>query len=266
MPLIFGTEAPTLWTSDYADITGVQYEFPERYQAYVQPGDRFIYYRGSRSGAAGYFGDGVVGDIKHSAKPAHLIAEVNDVVLYDELVALKDSAGNYYETGSTKGTNWANGVRRISDGAFERITGFAVPIDSTDTNVAAGWASPEHTRLMERYAVEVAMQLLADEFGGPAVTEMPPGNPGYDIEVTMSDGPLHVEVKGTILSAPAFHLSEGQRAHAALMGERFRLIVVYAISLASSTHEVASCSGTDLPTCVTLRPAAWSGVLRVSPS
>ena len=44
---------------------------------------------------------------------------------------------------------------------------------------------------------------------------------GYDIEVVLAAGDLHVEVKGTILPAPAFHLSEGQREHAELMGERW---------------------------------------------
>lgn len=261
MPLIFGTEAPTLWDSDYADITGVQYEFPDRYRGAVKQGERFIYYRGARSGASGYFGDGVVGEIRPSTKAAHLVALVHDVVLYDEVVPIKDAAGNYLETGSTSGTNWANGVRRINDAAFGIITGSAVPRDSTDTDVAAAWASPEHTRKVERYSIAVAMTMLADEFGASAVSEMPPCNPGYDIEVQTDAAPLHVEVKGTILPGPVFHLSEGQRSHAELLGERFRLIVVYAIDLAASTHEISWCSGADLPAQATLRPAAWSGVL-----
>jgi hypothetical protein len=43
-------------------------------------------------------------------------------------------------------------------------------------------------------------------------------------------------VKGTILPDPAFHLSEGQRQHAALRGEGFRLIVVYNVRLGTGTH------------------------------
>lgn len=261
MPLIFGTEAPTLWDSDYADITGIQYEFPDRYRGAVKPGERFIYYRGARSGASGYFGDGVVGDIRPSSKSAHLIALVHDVVLYDDLVRIKDGSGNYLETGSTRGTNWANGVRSISDETFEVITGSAVPQDPTDTDVAAGWASPEHTRKVERYSVKVAMAMLTAEFGAGAVSEMPPGNPGYDIEVQVAPEALHIEVKGTILPGPVFHLSEGQRSHAELMGERFRLIVVYGIDLTQQTHEVTWCSGAELSYRATLRPAAWSGVL-----
>ncbi|MBM6403522.1 DUF3883 domain-containing protein [Phycicoccus sp. CSK15P-2] len=262
MPLIFGTEAPTLWDSDYADITGVQYEFPDRYRASVRPGERFIYYRGSRSGANGYFGEGVVGQIRSSAKPEHLIAAVHDVVLFEELVPIKDDRGSYLETGSTKGTNWANGVRRISDETFERIVESASPTPPDDAPTSSvGWASPEHAQKVERYSVEVVMGLLAAEFGNKAVREMPPGNPGYDIEVLGHDGTLHVEVKGTVLPGPVFHLSAGQRRHAELLGDDFRLVVVYAINVAAKTHAVTSCRGDELALQARLEPASWSGVL-----
>lgn len=247
MPLVFVTDAPTLWESDYADIVGMQYEFPEQYRSYVLPGERFIYYRGSRGRAAvGYFGEGVVGDIRPSARPAHLIAKIHDVLLYDEAVEIKDAAGNYWETGSTRGTNWANGVRRISDEVFEAITGAAGGVHPKINLPVPVWQTPDpaHASAMELYAVSVAMSLLADEFGAAHVREMPVNNPGFDIEVSRPSGPLHVEVKGTILPAPVFHLSEGQRKHAELLGDRFRLVVVYQIDVKQRTPG-AELPGTD---------------------
>lgn len=266
MPLVFVTDAPTLWESDYADIVGLQYEFPEQYRAYVLPGDRFLYYRGSRGsarGAVGYFGEGVVGDVRPSGKPGHLIAKVHDVLLYDDAVGIKDAAGNYRETGSTRGTNWANGVRRISGDVFEAITGAAGSTRQTTEAIAPTWqrADPAHASAMEHPAVGVAMSLLADEFGASHVREMPVNNPGFDVEVTLPSGMLHVEVKGTVLPAPVFHLSEGQRKHAELLGGRFRLVVVYQIDVKQRTHQVLSCSGPVSAEKATLQPASWTGVL-----
>jgi len=105
------------------------------------------------------------------------------------------------------------------------------------------------------------MELLAAEFGPDNVKEMPAGNPGYDIEVTTAAGALHIEVKGTVLPDPVFHLSEGQRQHAILQGELFRLVVVHAINAGAKTHLVTTCRGDQLERAAHLEPAAWSGVL-----
>jgi hypothetical protein len=67
---------------------------------------------------------------------------------------------------------------------------------------------------------------------------------------------LHVEVKGTVLPAPIFHLSEGQRQHADLLGDRFRLVVVYQIDVRQRTHQVLSCSGPLSIDKATLQPAS----------
>lgn len=267
MPLVLVTDAPTLWESDYADIVGKQYEFPEQYRTYVLPGERFLYYRGARGrarGAVGYFGQGVVGDVRPSSKPGHLIAKVEDVLIFGAAVDIRDPAGKYWETGSTRGTNWANGVRRISEDVLQAI---AVAAGSTAEATEVGvstWqrADPAHASAVERYAVGVATSLLEGEFGRAHVREMPVNNPGFDIEVTRPDRPsLHVEVKGTVLPAPVFHLSEGQRQHAALLGDRFRLIVVFGIDVSRRKHHVLSCSGPLGPDKATLQPASWTGVL-----
>lgn len=267
MPLVFVTDAPTLWASNYADIVGVQYEFPERYDGLVASGERFLYYRGSRGAGqvgAGYFGQGIVGEIRASAKPNHLIASVHDVELFADAVSIKDGLGNYFETGTTSGTNWANGVRRVSDLAYDAIM-LAAERSPEPARPGPGFAPPAHASAMERYSVQVILDLLADEFGETSVSEMPTNNPGYDIAVTLPTGDLHVEVKGTVLPVPAFHLSEGQRRHAAMLGEHWRLYVVYAIDTLRHAHEVMRCSGAQLAAWGNLQAEAWTGVL-IEPS
>ncbi|GAB4066196.1 hypothetical protein GCM10028777_18110 [Angustibacter speluncae] len=271
MPLVLVTDTPTLWESDYADIVGIQYEFPEQYRSYVLSGERFLYYRGSRGrgrGAVGYFGEGVVGDVHASRKPGHLIARVHDVQLFDTAVDIRDPGGNYWETGTARGTNWANGVRRIGEDVFEAISGAAasagVPTEPIDPTLQRG--NPAHASAIERYSVDVVMSLLAAEFGADRVREMPVNNPGFDIEVKLVDAAsLHVEVKGTVLPAPVFHLSEGQRQHAELLGDRFRLIVVHEIDVRRRTHQVSSCAGPLGLDRATLQPASWTGVLTAAP-
>lgn len=261
MPLVFVTDAPTLWESEYADITGVQYEFPARYRDLVAEGDRFVYYRGSRGAAlgAGYFGEGIVGKVIDSDRPNHLLAAVHDVALFAQVVPIRDPTSNYYETGSQTGTNWANGVRRVSDIRFNTI------LDTADTSESPrsgpGFADPAHTSAMERYSVDLVIAMLTDEFGSSAVHEMPANNPGFDVEVRRPAGDLHVEVKGTVLPVPAFHLSEGQRQYGRLRGDNWRIYVIYAISSSNATHRVTWCTGRQLDAWGNLTTQSWRGTL-----
>lgn len=265
MPVVFVTDAPTASGHKYNDVLGKQYEFPQRYRNLVHMGDTFIYYRGSRGsadGSAGYFGAGVVGIVRESSDPTQLVAEVHDVELFDEPVPIKNPDGAYWETGSAKRTNWQNGVRRISDDVLSGVqSAAAVPAWPLAPLASPGsaFASPAHASALERYSVRVAMELLADEFGAAAVKEMPPGNPGYDVVVERAGADLHVEVKGTILPDPVFHLSEGQRQHAAALRADFRLVVVYQVSLGQGTHKVVVMDGPLDSAKVDLQPEAWTG-------
>lgn len=262
MPVVFVTDAPTLWDNDYADITGVQYEFPDRYRNLVAEGDRFVYYRGSRGAAlgTGYFGEGIVGEISNSGRPDHLLVELHDVALFAEVVPIRDPNDNYYETGSKTGTNWANGVRRVTDAQFEAIMTAAGGTSDLPRS-GPGFADPAHASAMERYSVNAVLSMLRAEFGWSLVHEMPVNNPGYDVEVRLPTGAMHVEVKGTILPAPAFHLSEGQRKHGELRGDDWRLYVVFGIDVPGHRHQVEWCSGTQLAARAHLAPESWRGVL-----
>ena len=262
MPLIFASEAPTLSEVNYLDVYGVHYEFPAQYRAYIAKGDQFVYYRGARAGGSPvYLGHGIVGDVDMSPTPDHFLALVHDVITFDKPLPAKTPSGDYLETGSPKGTNWANGVRRISFDTFEMIRRGA---EGPPVAASAHAVSPAHASTMEAYSVAVVVQLLSAEFGAGEVSVMPPNNPGFDIEVATPDGPLHVEVKGTILSAPAFHLSEGQRLHAERMQQHWRLCVVYGIDTKAGTHAVEQCDGGELATAAVLVPQAWTGILKSS--
>lgn len=265
MPIVLVTDAPTASGHRYDDVIGKQYEFPQRYAEMVVPGDTFVYYRGSRgtsSGRPAYFGSGVVGEVRDSASPGHLIAGVHDVDLFHEPVPAKAADGTYIETGSSRGTNWPNGVRRIPGAVLERILHAAPAHVKPGAPLAEAlhvFASAQHASAMERYSVQVALEELGNRFGLGSVREMPPGNPGFDIQVDATDRQLHVEVKGTVLPDPVFHLSEGQRQHAAALRSDFWLVVVYQVNVGHGTHRVAIVEDPVSGGRLELQPAAWTG-------
>lgn len=264
MPLVFVTGAPTASGHSYNDVLGEFYEFPTRYRGAVQTGEVFVYYRGVRetSGAgAGYFGAGVVGRVFAATEPARLVAELHDVRFFSSVVGLKDPRGAYLETGETKGTNWPNGVRRLSEDAMRRILASAESLSPSPrlSSGIAGRAEPALASALERFSVGVALARLRTRFDGAVITEMPPGNPGYDILVRERTRELHIEVKGTVLPDPVFHLSEGQRRHAELKADRFQLYVVYDVNLTSKHHRLAIVGGPLLPAKVDLDASKWRG-------
>lgn len=268
MPLILATGAPTASDHSYNDILGKQYEFPTQYRKLVVAGEQFVYYMGRRGSASGhpvYFGSGVIGQVTPSSTSEQLIALVHDVEIFDKPIIAKTPDGTYLETGSSKPSNWTSGVRRIDDQALTRILGGASgaagkwsPSDGAPLG-RSPYARSEHAIAIERYSVDLALAILADEFGESAVKEMPPGNPGYDILVSRGVEDLHVEVKGTVLPDPVFHLSEGQRKHAEARGANFRLIVIFDVDRKAMTHQVAVLHGPLDATKVDLQTETWTG-------
>lgn len=142
-----------------------------------------------------YLGDGIVGEVRASTNPGLWVARVLDVTTFAEPLPFNDPNGDYWESGSMTPSNCTNGVRRPSDEVFARIVaaGMGATSDTGAIGAAGFHADAKHAKRMERYSVEVAMELLGTEFGEANVKEMAAGNPGFDIEVSTPGGALHVE-------------------------------------------------------------------------
>jgi hypothetical protein len=117
------------WLDDpgYLDVEGVIYHYPQRYFAFINGYERFLYYRPSRGASANeassYFGYGTLGepfadpdDATHRFVPIRQFRRFPDPVGYD------DPTGRFYESGFTSRTGFTGrSVRRIAANDYFRV-------------------------------------------------------------------------------------------------------------------------------------------------
>ena len=127
MPLVFAENEATESGITYDDRTGVSYQYPRMYRRLVQPGERFLYYRGRKRRGGGrapqvYFGMGIVGSIQTDAHDTtRLRCDILQYRAFSNAVPFKDSSGRYLEDGGIRRGYFQRGVRRISESEFQRI-------------------------------------------------------------------------------------------------------------------------------------------------
>lgn len=127
MPLVFAENELTESGIEYEDHTGISYEFPKMYRGLIQPGERFVYYRGrKRKGNARapqvYFGTGVVGKtVKGSRNNGRLVCEIIDFKRFVAPVPFKRSKTDYLEIGGKRRGYFQRGVRRITESEYKDI-------------------------------------------------------------------------------------------------------------------------------------------------
>lgn len=127
MPLVFTQNEVSLSEIDYADVLGKVYEYPSRYRTLIQPGERFVYYRGRRradgsSQTPSYLGCGTVGKITEIGE--RLQCTIEDYQEFKKPVPFKDGDG-YREPEANHrkaiGFYYQVGVRSIDHKSFEEI-------------------------------------------------------------------------------------------------------------------------------------------------
>ena len=268
---------------EYADVPYVSYEYPARYRKRIQPGRRFVYYRGRRRASGGrqpqvYLGTGIIGDIRESATGGRLVCQILDGEEFLEPLLFKDEVGTHLEPDGSRSGYFQQGVREIPEEAFQRILalGGGGPMDGAAHRVEddegelpltrglrAGYATPAIAKETERQSRKAVVEFLAYAVPGIEILEMAANNPGFDLE-TSTDRFRFVEVKGTSRRLPTFFLSEGERRFGAEHADAYLLAVVYGIDLARETFDDIALSRGPLMPGDLLNPAQWSGRLPVS--
>ena len=231
----------------YADVEGVQYEYPTRYQTKIQTGRRFVYYRsGDGTDSPFYFGVGIIGEINPSPEAGRHICDILDYRPFEHALPFKDDLGGYREPDGSRKGYYQPGVRTVSDAVFDQIVAAAataVPPPGTTPSPrmqparpARQYASPEHARRVEALSVRLVATALTGRYPGADVREMPHSNPGYDFEVGPAEAvERFVEVKGTVARYVDFFVSEGERAFSVDQTDRYSLAVVHSIDLERET-------------------------------
>jgi uncharacterized protein DUF3883 len=134
-------------------------------------------------------------------------------------------------------------------------------VDDTESGLVLP-QDPELRRKIERYAVDAVLVELLTQYSVIRVREMPPNNPGHDIQVDRgTGGVLYIEVKGTARAAPVFLMSETERAFSELHASDYELHVIYGIDLAAQTHSAQVRPGAVTEATHGLLVQRWQGRL-----
>jgi Domain of unknown function (DUF3883) len=267
MPLILSTNEATESGPAYADVTGVSYEFPKRYQKLIRAGERFIYYHGRRKAGGGtqpqmYFGTGIIGEVTPSPGGKGLLAcRILDYRPFRVGVSLRWPEGGHVEPGGAAGgLYYQTGVRLMDETTYDRILEAGEPLEPAP---AAAHATPETAHEVDAYAMRTAMLYLRATFPGATVTRMTHNNPGYDVRVETTDGEgVFIEVKGTQSASPRFFISEGERLFAERNQATYMLLIIYDIDRSAETHQVLAHQGPPIGEMFILAPTQWIGALR----
>jgi Protein NO VEIN, C-terminal len=277
MPVVLSESEATESGIRYEDRTGLSYQFPKAYRRKVQPGERFVYYRGRRKIGGGtgpyvYFGTGIIGavrpDLNHENR---LTCDILDYQAFPSPVPFKDENARYLETGAARRGFFQSGVRTISqddlakiltaaDAALPKDT--AAPPNSLRNSSSQSYASPETIAAIEGFAVNVVLAELRSQYPGARVEIQPRNNPGFDILVVEREKLLYIEVKGTGRVTPQFFMTEGEIQFSHRHSASFRLLVVYAIDLRAQTYMVYRHDGAISEDTFALKPLQWACEVR----
>jgi hypothetical protein len=128
VPLVFTQNEVSLSDISYADVLGESYEFPARYRKLIQPGERFVYYRGGRRTHGSretpvYLGAGTVGDVTEFGERFRCL--IKNYEPFKHPLPFKDANGLYREPEANNrkavGFYYEPGVRTIDQIAYDAI-------------------------------------------------------------------------------------------------------------------------------------------------
>jgi len=253
MPLVLTENDATESGISYSDLTGSIYQFPKMYRRIVRPGLPFVYYKGRKAKAGGrvpqiYFGSGVTGEITEDVSaPDRLLCKIEHFKPFRKPLFFKRPDGSYFETGAVRRGYFQRGVRQISQDEFDSILSSATALDFYTDSSAIRYGLPDQNFEVEQFAVCHAVKLLQLNYPGTEVLVQARNNPGYDILVHSSPGPLYVEVKGTRSLTPQFFATNNEVNFSSSFASQYLLMVFYAVDTANDKFQLVQHRGAIRP-------------------
>ncbi|WP_156781140.1 hypothetical protein [Mycobacterium gordonae] len=277
MRLVLTQNEVSLSDIEYGDVLGKVYEYPSRYRTLIQPGERFVYYRGRRradgsSQTPSYLGYGTIGVITHIGD--RLRCTIEDYQAFKKPLPFKD--GDRYrepEANHRKaiGFYFQVGVRSIDQNSFDEIVSAGLG-DAPRKMVALKRATttsaqpkPEK-KVRDDQAYELALTLAKQE----AKSEWPsakvfqaPSGQYFSLIVKQQNGDSHhIAVKATDASEPRVRLTEGEISYADAHAKTYSLWVFYAVDLEAGIATLIKRKGRITEDDIDLRSAIHGGRLR----
>jgi hypothetical protein len=275
MPLVLTHNEVSLSELDYADVLGKVYEYPARYRTLIQPGERFVYYRGRRradgsSQTPSYLGCGTVGKVTEIGD--RFRCAIEDYEEFNPPVFFKH--GNTYREPDANhrkavGFYFQVGVRRIDQQAFDKI--LAAGLGRTTMKKAAVVRSKKAKMSAPRTpSQDKAHALALDLATAEAKAQWPsskifraPAGQHFALIVRHPNGENHhIAVKSTEEGEPRIQLSEGEVAYAEAHAATYSLWVFYALDLETGTGNLLKRKGRITDEDIDLRAAVHGGRLK----
>jgi len=121
--------------------------------------------------------------------------------------------------------------------------------------------NPEDIATIEKFSVEQAIKEVQRWYPAEKIEVMKHNNPGFDILVTHQGKVIrYVEVKGTQINKPIFHLTETERQFSIKNSTLYTLVMVWMIDLNRNTYQITRHDG-ELPIGDILKPFRYLGQL-----
>lgn len=248
MPLVLAESEATESGIRYEDRTGVEYQFPRMYLRLMQPGERFVYYRGRKRESGGrvpqvYFGTGIIGPVRPDPlHPNRSLCEILDYVAFEAPVFFKRGPSDYLESGGERRGFFQRGVRTISEADFAMIVA-AAGAQSTEQASPTDLAFPmygtaENNIAVEQFAVEQAVAELRARYPGSLITPQVRNNPGFDILIATGSELTYVEVKGTRRPIPRCIITQGEVEFSRRHPLAYHLLIFYEVDLSARQYRL----------------------------
>jgi hypothetical protein len=275
LPLVLTQNDVSVAEIDYADVLGKVYEYPSRYRKLIQPGERFVYYRGRRradgsSQTPTYLGCGTIGKITEIGDRFRCTVENYQEFKHPVLFRVGDS---YREPEANQrravGFYFQVGVRPIDQRAFDKILAAGLGRAATKKVATVQEPRPKADSAptdAEDKVLDLALTLATAEAKSQwpeATIFRAPAGQYYSLIVRHADGRTHhVAVKATAHEEPRIRLSSGEVTYADRHAANYSLWVFYAMDVEAGAGRLIKRTGRVTDDDVDLKSAVHGGRLR----
>jgi hypothetical protein len=278
MPLVLAQNEKSAADIVYADKLGVSYEYPARYRSVIQPGEKFVYYRGKRRADGSiqvphYLGTGVIGEVTHHDGMYH--CSIERYQPFETMVPFKID-GQYLEpeangrTPKEVGLHFRTGVRILDQKSFTRINNAGLPRPEKESEPTKHKKLKKvtlptgHKTLTQLDELALSLAVAEAKIRWPsAKIFVAPAGGEFSLAVRISKADQrHIAVKGTTAAEPLVRLTTDEVRYSETHGGTYSVWVIYGLDLDGGTGRFLDHDGPITDQDFDLAAALHGGLMR----